>query len=165
VLLKEVYRRADMPKPRNLVGMAQGPPRAEMEALLLANIRVTEEAHARAGGAARRGCARLPGRQEPGPVERLFLGAAKKAVPAATDKTAAAAADKPDSAAPAAEAGRRRLEPARRTESGHALSGGAFRGENSGLAPGLPAAAIAAKMLPIFLLNHAARPLLPRHPP
>jgi uncharacterized protein involved in outer membrane biogenesis len=35
-LLKSVYQRADIPKPRNLVGMAKDIPQADMEALLLA---------------------------------------------------------------------------------------------------------------------------------
>lgn len=35
-LLKEVYRRADIPKPRNLIGLARELPAAEMEKLLLA---------------------------------------------------------------------------------------------------------------------------------
>ncbi|MEN9903999.1 MAG: hypothetical protein RLZZ555_564, partial [Pseudomonadota bacterium] len=39
-LLKEVYRRADFPKPRNLVGLARELPAAEMEKLLLASIAV-----------------------------------------------------------------------------------------------------------------------------
>ena len=43
-LLKEVYRRADMPKPRNLVGLAKDIPQAEMEALLLASIPVSADA-------------------------------------------------------------------------------------------------------------------------
>jgi hypothetical protein len=43
-LLKEVYRRADIPKPRNLVGMAKDIPQTEMEALLLASIPVTPDA-------------------------------------------------------------------------------------------------------------------------
>ncbi len=44
VLLKDVYRRADIAKPRNLVGMAKDIPVAEMESLLLAGIAVTDEA-------------------------------------------------------------------------------------------------------------------------
>jgi hypothetical protein len=44
VLLKEVYRRADIPKPRNLIGLAKDIPQAEMEALLLASIPVTPDA-------------------------------------------------------------------------------------------------------------------------
>lgn len=43
-LLKEVYRRADIPKPRNLVGMAKEIAQTEMEALLLASIPVTPDA-------------------------------------------------------------------------------------------------------------------------
>jgi uncharacterized protein involved in outer membrane biogenesis len=43
-LLREVYRRADIPKPRNLVGMAKDIPQTEMEALLLASIPVTPDA-------------------------------------------------------------------------------------------------------------------------
>ncbi len=43
-LLKEVYRRADIPKPRNLVGMAKDIPQTEMEALLLASIPVSSDA-------------------------------------------------------------------------------------------------------------------------
>ena len=43
-LLREVYRRADIPKPRNLIGLAKDIPQAEMEALLLASIPVTPDA-------------------------------------------------------------------------------------------------------------------------
>lgn len=43
-LLKEVYRRADIPKPRNLIGIAKDIPQTEMEALLLASIPVTPDA-------------------------------------------------------------------------------------------------------------------------
>jgi Domain of Unknown Function (DUF748) len=43
-LLKELYRRADMPKPRNVIGLVKGLPEAEMEQLLLADISVSEEA-------------------------------------------------------------------------------------------------------------------------
>ncbi len=42
-LLKEVYRRADISKPRNLVGMAKDLPVPDMEALLLAAIPVTAD--------------------------------------------------------------------------------------------------------------------------
>lgn len=53
-LLAAVYRRADIPKPRNLVGLAKTLPATEMEALLLASIpvdadRMRELALARAG--------------------------------------------------------------------------------------------------------------------
>lgn len=43
-LLKEVYQRADIPKPRNLIGMAKDIPQADMEALLLASIPVSADA-------------------------------------------------------------------------------------------------------------------------
>lgn len=43
-LLKEVYRRADISKPRNLVGLAKDLPVPDMEALLLAAIPVTADA-------------------------------------------------------------------------------------------------------------------------
>ncbi|MDM7942468.1 MAG: DUF748 domain-containing protein [Hydrogenophaga sp.] len=43
-LLKEVYRRADMPKPRNLIGIVKDIPQSDMEALLLASIPVTSDA-------------------------------------------------------------------------------------------------------------------------
>jgi hypothetical protein len=39
-----VYRRADIPKPRNLVGLAKDLPESEMQALLLANIAVPDTA-------------------------------------------------------------------------------------------------------------------------
>ncbi|MBA3595581.1 MAG: DUF748 domain-containing protein [Polaromonas sp.] len=43
-LLKEVYKRADITKPRNVIGLARELPPAEMEKLLLADIAVTEDA-------------------------------------------------------------------------------------------------------------------------
>lgn len=75
-LLKEVYKRADMAKPRNLIGIAKDIPPSEMEALLLANISVTEDAMREL--ALQRGVAvkeYLADKQLP--PERLFLGAAK----------------------------------------------------------------------------------------
>ena len=42
-LLKAVYQRADMPKPRNVIGLAKSLPDAEMEKLLLADIPVGED--------------------------------------------------------------------------------------------------------------------------
>ncbi len=75
-LLKEVYKRADITKPRNLAGIAQDIPVPEMEALLLANIAVTEDAIREL--AVQRGVAvkdYLSGQKLP--VERLFLGAVK----------------------------------------------------------------------------------------
>lgn len=79
-LLKEVYRRADIAKPRNLVGLAKDIPYSEMEALLLTSITVHEEG-ARAL-ALQRGVAvkdYLASRKLPG--ERLFLGAIRVATP------------------------------------------------------------------------------------
>jgi hypothetical protein len=75
-LLKEVYRRADITKPRNLAGLATDLPVPEMEALLLANIPVTEDAMREL--AVQRGVAVKDylGAQKL-PVERLFLGAVK----------------------------------------------------------------------------------------
>ena len=76
VLLKEVYKRADIVKPRNAVGLAQDISDTEMEALLLANIPVTEDAIREL--ALQRGVAvkdYLAARQLP--LARLFLGAVK----------------------------------------------------------------------------------------
>jgi hypothetical protein len=76
VLLKEVYQRADITKPRNLAGVAQEIPLPEMQALLLANIDVTQDAMRDL--AVQRGVAvkdYLSGQKLP--VERLFLGAVK----------------------------------------------------------------------------------------
>ncbi|WP_404299617.1 DUF748 domain-containing protein [Alicycliphilus denitrificans] len=75
-LLKEAYQRADIKKPRNLVGMAKDLPLAEMEALLLKSITVPDNAMpdlALARSVAVRDY--LASRQVP--VERLFVGAAK----------------------------------------------------------------------------------------
>ncbi|MGE0350165.1 DUF748 domain-containing protein [Hydrogenophaga sp.] len=73
-LLKEVYRRADIPKPRNFIGIAKDIPQAEMEALLLASIPVTPDAMRELAVA--RGVAvkdYLASRQLP--EDRMFLGA------------------------------------------------------------------------------------------
>lgn len=43
-LLRAVYRRADITKPRNAIGMTKDIPPAEMEALLMTNVAVTEDA-------------------------------------------------------------------------------------------------------------------------
>ena len=77
-LLKEVYKRADMPKPRNVVGLTKDLPDAEMENLLLADIKVSDDAMREL--AVQRGvvvkdyltAANLP-------ADRLFLGAIKTA--------------------------------------------------------------------------------------
>lgn len=78
VLLKAVYKRADFPKPRNLIGLAKDIPVPEMEALLLANLAVTEAAMRalaeQRGMAVRDYLASLKL-----PMERLFLGATKAA--------------------------------------------------------------------------------------
>ncbi len=75
-LLKEVYRRTDMKKPRNLVGMTKTLPVTDMEALLLANMAVTDDAVrelAQARGVAVRDY--LTGKSVAS--DRLFLGASK----------------------------------------------------------------------------------------
>ncbi len=81
-LLKAVYKRADFPKPRNLIGMAKDLPEPEMEALLLANLPVTEatmqDLAVQRGVVVRDYLASLKL-----PLERLFLGAAKAVPPEA----------------------------------------------------------------------------------
>ena len=77
-LLKEVYKRADIVKPKNVIGIAKDVPPGEMEALLLGNINVTADAMQQL--AVRRGVAvrdYLASREIP--IERLFLGAPKTA--------------------------------------------------------------------------------------
>ncbi|MDD5029843.1 MAG: hypothetical protein PHH58_10135 [Rhodoferax sp.] len=62
-LLKAVYRRADIPKPRNLIGLDKDLSVAEMEALLRSHLDASEAA--RQALALQRGVAvRLPGRTE-----------------------------------------------------------------------------------------------------
>ncbi len=81
-LLKEVYKRADMPKPRNLIGLAKDLPVPEMEKLLMASITVNDDAMREL--AVQRGVAvkdYLAGRELP--PARLFLGAAKAVPPEA----------------------------------------------------------------------------------
>ncbi|MDD2844627.1 MAG: DUF748 domain-containing protein, partial [Rhodoferax sp.] len=77
-LLKAVYKRADFPKPRNLIGLTKDIPVPEMETLLLANLSVTESAMRalaeQRGVAVRDYLASLKL-----PMERLFLGASKAA--------------------------------------------------------------------------------------
>jgi len=75
-LLKAVYRRAQIAKPRNLLGLAKDLPPAEMEALLLASLPATEQ-HMRELALARAVAVRdyLVSRELP--ADRLFLGAAK----------------------------------------------------------------------------------------
>jgi len=75
-LLKAVYRRAQISKPRNLLGFAKDLPPAEMETLLLASIPVSEQQIqelALARGVAVKDY--LISRELP--LDRLFLGASK----------------------------------------------------------------------------------------
>jgi uncharacterized protein involved in outer membrane biogenesis len=75
-LLKQVYRRSDVKKPRNLVGLAKDLSDAEMEKLLLDSISVSQEAVrdlALARGVAVKEY--LVSRQVP--AERVFLGSIK----------------------------------------------------------------------------------------
>ncbi|MEO5658636.1 MAG: DUF748 domain-containing protein, partial [Polaromonas sp.] len=75
-LLKQAYKRADLPKPRNLIGLTKDQPVDEMEKLLLAGIAVSDEAMHEL--AVQRGMAvkdYLAARNLPS--GRLFLGAAK----------------------------------------------------------------------------------------
>ncbi|MGZ5250077.1 MAG: DUF748 domain-containing protein [Caldimonas sp.] len=77
-LLKEVYKRADIVKPKNVLGLAKDLPTAEMQALLLASITVGDEAMQQL--AVRRGVAvrdYLASKELP--ASRLFLGAPKVA--------------------------------------------------------------------------------------
>ena len=75
-LLKEVYRRADIAKPRHAVGLARELPVAEMEALLLASITLGDDAMRQL--AVRRGVAvRDYLASKDLPTQRLLLGAAK----------------------------------------------------------------------------------------
>ncbi len=81
-LLAAVYRRADIAKPRNLIGLAKDLPPEEMRSLLLAHITVDENTAREL--AVQRGVAvrdYLTGRELP--AQRLFLGAAKAVAPEA----------------------------------------------------------------------------------
>ncbi|MDR0214999.1 MAG: DUF748 domain-containing protein [Comamonas sp.] len=74
VLLKAVYGRADIKKPRNMVGMAKDLPADQMKALLVASIKVPDDAMrelALARGVAVRDYLATQNL----PLERLFLGA------------------------------------------------------------------------------------------
>ena len=79
-LLKAVYQRTDMAKPRNLVGLAKSLPEAEMQALLLANINLPDDA-AQSLASSRAAAVRDYLVQQKLPLERLFLGAPKAAAP------------------------------------------------------------------------------------
>ena len=81
-LLKEVYKRAEMPKPRNVIGLAKDLPVDEMERLLLADIKASDNAMREL--AVQRGVAvkdYLASKNLP--AERLFLGTAKAVPPEA----------------------------------------------------------------------------------
>ncbi len=81
-LLKEVYQRADIPKPRNLIGLTKDQPVPDMEKLLLASIKVSDDAMREL--AVQRGMAvkdYLAARDLPS--DRLFLGAVKAVPPEA----------------------------------------------------------------------------------
>jgi hypothetical protein len=75
-LLKAVYRRADMVKPRNAVGLSKDISPADMEALLMANMVVNSDA-ANALAQQRSVVVRDYLVSQQVPAERLFLGAAK----------------------------------------------------------------------------------------
>lgn len=75
-LLKALYKRADFPKPRNLVGLAKDLPVKEMEDLLLANQQVSEQQMHQL--ATQRGVVvRDYLAEQKLPLDRLFLGAPK----------------------------------------------------------------------------------------
>ncbi|TXK33334.1 DUF748 domain-containing protein [Ottowia sp. GY511] len=99
-LLRRLYRRADLPgKPRNAIGLQKDIPVAEMEALLMAQIEVGEDAMRQL--ATQRGVAvkdYLAARKLP--TDRVFLGAARSGAQPAKQATAA---DAPASAASGAE--------------------------------------------------------------
>ena len=81
-LLKEVYKRSDISKPRSLVGLAKDLPVDDMEKLLLADVKVT--ADAMQALALQRGVAvkeYLASKDLP--LDRLFLGATKAVPPEA----------------------------------------------------------------------------------
>jgi hypothetical protein len=72
-LLKEVYRRSDIRKPRNLLGLAKDLPQADMEALLLAAMKV-DESHMRELALARGVAVKDYLASQKVAAERLFLG-------------------------------------------------------------------------------------------
>ena len=75
-LLKEVYRRSEIKKPRNAIGMAKDVAPAEMEALLLASLDVSEQA-ARDLAQRRAAAVRDHLLAQKLTGDRLFLGSAK----------------------------------------------------------------------------------------
>ena len=101
-LLKKAYGRADMPKPRNLVGMAKDVPVEEMETRLLAHLPAVTEDQASALATRRGQAVKQYLVAQKLPEGRLFLAAPKLAAP----KLAAPkpAAPKPAAPTPAADA-------------------------------------------------------------
>ncbi|MDR2128695.1 MAG: DUF748 domain-containing protein, partial [Burkholderiaceae bacterium] len=97
-LLRRLYRRADVPgKPRNMIGLAKDISEAEMEAILMAHIEVTDDAMRQL--AVRRGVVVKDHLAARGvPVERLFLGAARIDPASASSEPAAPAASAPETA-------------------------------------------------------------------
>ena len=83
-LITAVYKRADLTKPRNVIGMAKDIPLAEMEALLLDGITVTEEAM-RQLAVERGAVVRDYLLAQKLPTARLFLGAARTRATAESD--------------------------------------------------------------------------------
>ncbi len=75
-LLKEVYRRADIVKPRNALGLAKDLPTAEMETLMLANMKLSTAA-ARDLALERSVVVKDYLIAQQIPKERLFLGGVK----------------------------------------------------------------------------------------
>lgn len=79
-MLKEVYKRVDMPKPRNAIGLNRNVPAEDMEKLLLANVNINDDTQREL--ALQRGVANrdyLASRNLP--LEKLLLAAAKTAPP------------------------------------------------------------------------------------
>ena len=75
-LLKDVYKRADIKKPRNMVGLAADSPQSEMETLLITSVAVPDNAMrelALARGVAVRDYLAAQGVK----LDRLFLGNVK----------------------------------------------------------------------------------------
>ena len=72
-LLKAVYRRADIPKPRNFIGLAKDIPQEEMEKLLMTSIAVNTN-DMRELAIARATAVKDYLAQQKIPLERLFTG-------------------------------------------------------------------------------------------
>ncbi len=77
-LLQQVYKRADVVKPRNVVGLAKDLPASEMEALLLASISIPDDAMQQLA-VSRAVVVRDYLATKDLPTSRLFIGAAKTA--------------------------------------------------------------------------------------